>query len=942
MSLMRKAARSSALVLAVAIVASCDARLPTSSLGSQSDDTDRPAIKFTLSTGLNNIADVSAALSVTMTATDNSGIANLLTRISNAGAVIGVDTATIKPTQPSVTRVIPVPLSGLVRGDRIVIRTTVADGALNTATDSIIVTIADTAGPSLKLSSGKSGKSVRSGDTLDVFVAGADSSGVRYVAWQLWRKLTATDSIIVRADTTFAAVSAIPKTYLDNTGTGKRPFIIDDAQLPGSYSITGLALDRSGNFTKGGSATLSFSVADAPGPRVTLLSPISGDSATRNGNLTVAVHGTSTVGLRKLGFIIKSEPGWPTPVNDSLVVIYTNAPKDTTLSKAFKIPADAPLQGILTITRVSSDIIGVSGSNTPVTIAVRAGTAPAPRVTQDVSPRVEVSESVVVGVTGGDILTWVGFIAKDNVDTNIVVRRDSALASAVCQGSLCTVPLKFAPTAQGKTVQIRGFAYSGTQLGLSPTPSTALIVYGRTFALPNGRTGPIGDLTIDRARGNVFLSNINYGRLEVWQKSSNTFDQTGIVVGSQPWGMTMARAGAGAGSMLYVANSGGTNVSKVDISASSPSGMKEDLAGRLKTRMSLLFRITDVRDVSTGRIRLTVTGPILFSDRPQFVEQGASGLLYISTRPTASAPAGTVRYLNPAKPAPDERFMLDFATRGNDPNSWLVANLDDAGVVPAPATSSASDLLVMCDHATGTTDAPTCVQSTGGILATVAALKAAVPLTDVDARPNLDEGSLGLTDTTFAASSGNGKVITFGQGNTKGVAAKNFVAFDDVSSPDAPLSVSPSINIRDLINNASDEVYGVALDKTGQTIGIHGRESYFASVEYPFTQRLQGKKSTFSTGAGIAFHPNADGVTTPQKDRLAFVASANGTVEVVDIAYYDFARGSLATKNNLYGPLRATLPFPGDDPSVVFKLFGLSPTGLVMIDVTAADIAAGP
>ena len=57
------------------------------------------------------------------------------------------------------------------------------------------------------------------------------------------------------------------------------------------------------------------------------------------------------------------------------------------------------------------------------------------------------------------------------------------------------------------------------------------------------------------------------------------------------------------------------------------------------------------------------------------------------------------------------------------------------------------------------------------------------------------------------------------------------------------------------------------------------------------------------------------------------MASSNGTIEMVDIAYYDFSRGPLATKYNLYGPLRASLPFPGDDPSVVFKLFGLSPPG---------------
>jgi hypothetical protein len=165
---------------------------------------------------------------------------------------------------------------------------------------------------------------------------------------------------------------------------------------------------------------------------------------------------------------------------------------------------------------------------------------------------------------------------------------------------------------------------------------------------------------------------------------------------------------------------------------------------------------------------------------------------------------------------------------------------------------------------------------------------------------------------------------------------------DDGSVPNRYTYASPSINIQDLVNNASDVLYGIALDKNGKTLAVHGAESYFSLVSQPFTQRLQGKKTTFNVGSGVAFHPNADGVTTPQADRLAFVASANGSIEMIDIAYYDYNRGSLATKFNLYGPLRASLPFPGDDPSVKFKLFGLSPKGLVVIDVTGADIAAGP
>jgi hypothetical protein len=517
------------------------------------------------------------------------------------------------------------------------------------------------------------------------------------------------------------------------------------------------------------------------------------------------------------------------------------------------------------------------------------------------------------------------------------------------------VPLAFSPVVQGKKVRVRSFAYDGggrmsysvrstSVAGTTfvPAVDTALVVYGRTYTLPVNRNGAIADLAIDRARGNVFLSNINYGRLEVWQRTTQGFDATGVVVGSQPWGMTMSRT-AGAGDTLYVANSGGTNLSRVFIGASTASSMREDLNNRLLTRVSFMFKLTEVRDPGTGKIRITVSAPITYSDRPQYVQQSSSGRLYFSTKPTSAAPLGTVRYLDPAAPAPDQRFILAFATPGSDPNSWLIANIDGATVTPASATTTANDALTLCDHASGSsTPGTTCVTSTLGILDAITTLKGAEPASDVEYGVNLDEGSIGLSDTTFAAASGDGKWISFGEGNTKRAFGRDLLLNDDGSVPGKYTYASPAINVADLINNAADKIFGIALDKTGKTLGIHGAESYFAAVGQPFTQRLQGKKSTFAQGAGITFHPNADGTGTTAADRLAFVASANGSIEMIDIAYYDYQRGSLATKYNLYGPLRASLPFPGDDPSVVFKLFGVSSAGLVVIDVTASDILPGP
>jgi len=1061
MTLIRNVARLSALAFAVAVVASCDSRLPTQTTNAN-DDVDRPVVKFSLSAGVNGTVDIGTPLTVAVNGTDNVGVSYMFTRISNGAQVIGVDTATIKPTQASVTRNVPVQLGGLTKGDKITIRATVSDGATNEKTDSIVVTIADSAGPTLIVSSAKASRPVSGGDTLDIRVSAADSSGIVYAGYRLLR-IRATDSVQVRAESTYVPIG----TKLTNFQTPPYSYVIPDTLLTGNYTLVGFSQDRSGIVTKIGKPGLPFTVVDgqkpmltfltpvpgaklnvgdsllitarltdniglqkvsfdgvsvrtpsagidetiirypkvtapstvfrpglrdtaiqrfirvaAPidtitdtlvvtgvltdlqgnadtvrikvkmvnGPTVLFLSPVLGDSAINGANLQVSLKALSTLGVTKLGFHATSDPSWPTPIDTTVVVNFSPPNKAATMQASVKVPANAPLKGVITITPISTDVNGQDGSSTPALIAIRAGTAPAPKVTQSLGTRIEVKDTLFVTATGNSIAI-VGFEARDLA--GVLLKRDSITVTDATPLPY-NVPLSFAPTVQGKKVSVRSFAYDGggrmsysvrstSVAGTSFVPAidTALVVYGRTYTLPVNRNGAIADLVVDRSRGNVFLSNINYGRLEVWQKATQGFDATGVVVGSQPWGMTMSRT-AGAGDTLYVANSGGTNLSRVFIGSATASSMREDLTNRLLTRVSFMYKLTEVRDPATGKIRITVSAPITYSDRPQYVEQSSSGRLYFSTKPTSAAPLGTVRYLDPAAPAPDQRFILAFATPGADPNSWLVANIDAASVVPASATSIANDALTLCDHASGATSSAVCVTSTFGILDAINSLKAAVPQSDVEYGVNLDESSIGLSDTTFAASSGDGKWISFGEGNTKRAFGRDLLLRDDGTVPGTYTYASPAINVADLINNAADKIFGIALDKTGKTLGIHGAESYFAAVELPFTQRLQGKKSTFAQGAGITFHPNADGTATAAANRLAFVASANGSIEMIDIAYYDFQRGSLATKYNLYGPLRASLPFAGDDPSVVFKLFGVSEKGLVVIDVTASDILAGP
>ena len=940
-------ARYAALIVGVLVASSCDTRLPTQVSGAS--DVERPVVTFSAAGAVNNAVSLAAPVVVTVKVSDNIGVSTLLTTVRNGATVIAMDTATFKPVTASTTRSVTVPLTNAKKGDKIVVRTTVSDAALNTRTDSLVLTIA---APSITLLTPGVGAKLNVGDSLLVTARVQDGAGLKSITFSGYSlrgsaALGTQDTVKRYPPITAPSTGAFPVGVVDTIITRYLRSAVPVDSLTDSLVVIAVAVDA-----LGGIDTARVSVKIVRGPSVQVLSPVPGDSATPGAGLTVTLRATDLTGVARLGFRIVSDASFPTKVDTTVIASYATLPKDVTFSATVQVPANAPPKAILTITPISTNSGGQDGASAPTLIAVRAGLPPAPRVFQSISPRVETIDSLTITAIGNGV-TYVGYILRDSVD-NLIKRDSVALTTPFPSTAVVTLALNLPSTARGQRITLRSFAYDqGGRIGYSlPAGATtfqgiaanafvdtSIVVFGTTIPLPASRNGTIADLQVDATRGNIFLSNINYGRLEVWNKGVGNFDPTGIVVGSQPWGMTFSRT-APAKDTMYVANSGGTNLSRVYIGGA-PGSMKEDLVNRLVTRSSYLFKVTEARDVATSRIRITASPPIVFSDRPQYVQQSASGRLYFSTKPTVQNPLGTIRYMDPSAAAPDERFILDFAFLGTDPNSYVISNLDAVTVVPAPATSAFNDSLIMCDHATGTKNVPICVATQGGIAATIAALKVAVPTTDVDFRVNIDFGSLGLTDTTYAAASGDGRWLTFGEGN-RGPVARNFVLLDDGTVPNTYTYASPSLNVLDLMTNASDQIFGVALDKTGKTLGVHGTETAFSAVTYPFTQRLQGKRSTFSKGAGIAFHPNADGVNTPADSRLAFVASNNGSIEAVDIAYYDFVRGSLATKFNLYGPLRASLPFPGDPPSVVFKLFGVSAKGLVVVDVTAADLKPGP
>jgi hypothetical protein len=472
---------------------------------------------------------------------------------------------------------------------------------------------------------------------------------------------------------------------------------------------------------------------------------------------------------------------------------------------------------------------------------------------------------------------------------------------------------------------------------------TTLVAFGRTFALP--RAGIVGDLAVDELRGNVFLSNTNYNLLEVWSNASKTFAANGIAVGALPWGLFVANNP----DTLYVGNSGATTISRVCINAAVCAGgtMAENLAGRLRTRNTTIFQVQWTRDRNTGRIILERLPDVSYSDRPQYVVQSAGRRVFFSTRPTTAATPGTLRFFDPAFQYADTRQIWQYGnvSASGDVQLFAILNVDSIAIQPGPPNTAKSDILFLYDHAKNQLSPNFAVSDSMPLDAGTANNAAGGDATVI---LGLDVGSLALTDTTFVAASGDRTWIGFGEGHLNANARVIMAQDANPADPEPPF-FSNHDQVRDLVDNAAERVFGMAIDRTGLQVTAHGLQTFVAAMDTPFHLRLDGVYDSFDNGAGVAYHPNANSTLSAPADRVLFSATNSGIIEIVDVAHYN-NRGKLVTKGDFYGPLHATLPIAGDnvglvcpgDPScVILKLYGLSSKGLVVIDVRASDIKPG-
>lgn len=801
-------------------------------------------------------------------------------------------------------------------------------------------------GPSIAIDSPTAGALVNLGDSVFVSVRLHDNRSLRNMVIS---GVTQTGSVDLG---TFAQKARYVTTPVPATGTFRsglrdttirrylKPIIPLDTTLD-SLVVFVTALDSLGM-----ADTAQVAVHIVIGPKVTIMAPSNGDSIPAGVGLSVSARAQQGDGISRIDIRAQGESNWPTKLDTTITQLYTTAPRDVTFSGVIRVPANAPIRGRILVTATSVDLDRQPGSAAPIAVYVRGSSASAqPRVTQVVQPKSEYADSVSVSAAGDGIAT-VGLILRDTLG-NIVQQDSVRLPPPFNANVQANVALNLAPTFQGRKLGVTAFAIDGSgRVGYAVSSTTlvpqgnladalidsTLIVYGRTYPLPHNST--VGDIAVDATRGHVFVSSTEFNLIDVWQSSvtGKGFVPNSIPVGSLPWGLAIGNAS----DTLLVANSGGTNISRVFIGSSDPTQLHEDLSHRILTRNTYVYTLHLQFDVTQNKTTMKIEGPVSYSDRPQYLVQSAGGRIFYSTRPTASAPASTIRWLDPSLPVPDPHQVWQYGniTSSTD-QTYALFNVDSIALGLAGVNTGGSDTLFLWDHPYGQKTGIIAVSGTDPLKVISDAVAGG---SDAEAVLRLDVGSLALEDTTFAAVSGNRHWVGFGEGHTSG--AGRIILIAD-STGVMPNFYSPLVTITDLTDNASEPVFGLAIDQTGLTVAAHGNQSYFAAVEDPFHLRLQGKYDSFDNGAGITFHPQANGTLTPQDQRLAFVAAASGQIEVVDIAYYT-NRARLQLKNPIYGPIRASLPMPGDSPDVILKLFAMSQNGLIVIDLRSGDIKPGP
>jgi hypothetical protein len=708
---------------------------------------------------------------------------------------------------------------------------------------------------------------------LSVTINATDNIGLKRVRLLLSGGLTAT------YDTTM--ISAV--TSLTLAVNVKVP---SNAPIGATVNARSVAIDGAGNLSD--TALVALTVGNLEPPRAIITSPVAASPVVSGKALVLSLSGKARYKVRTLGYQISGAFNaadsltFTSPLRDSLAILDT-----------LTIP-DSVRGATINVTPFITDSLNqrVLGSSVAYAVQSPANANTIPVVRTGVSRRVEVSDTVFVEATDPVGISVIGYEVRTL--TGQIVVADSVTTTGAFSTLVRTfrtrVPVNVFPTA----VTVAGFARNAngrrdvSRLGSGAVRAdTVQVVAGYTNPLPGG--GQVADALYVPRTDRLYLSNIERNWLEVFNLADSTF-RAPVSVGSRPWGIAAwprNRDGA-VGDTLLVANSGGTNISYVDLNAG-PTGRE---VYRYPLPNIMVYSITSVKSQLTDQV-ITQRTVYDFSDRPQYLAATCVAA------PNPGTPCGDVLAVYSTTPTPGQ--STPFPNKGTV--RWENLNKNSSHFFFEQAmgqTQNRSDTLEIERFAAAGVGADsvllpgrqTIVTPGGSFTYSVVA--------------RLDQ--LAFRDTTFVRNSGNFRRVVIGEGGP--VLGSRALTYDvtrgfDTGTPLPVIDrgVSRPVDVSDFIVNTFARVQGVGINFDGELNAVKGDSTYL----FDNTLRLQGILQSRPSGGGLDFHPlNSGANSTPLRTRLAFVASSEAVIDVFDT--YCYRRiATVPIRDPIIGPVRATV-----------------------------------
>jgi hypothetical protein len=729
-------------------------------------------------------------------------------------------------------------------------------------------------------------------DTVIAFTTDAsDNLGLKTIHVQ------AIGAVSVIFDTTFT--SAVTDIQLPFTLFASRSV---PAGTP--VTITGEAVDGAGNSS--GIDTLIMATGNVPPPEVRVISPTSGSSAVLGKSILVTVMGKTALKVRSLGLMTTG------PVVRADSAVYSSPLLDSlTFQDTVAIPANAT-PGTLTITPFLRDSLGqrAVGPSITITVQTAAQINSVPVVNAYCTSsqafdnacghgkRVEVSDTVHVEADDPSGISQLGYEVRSTLGGPI-----DDTQTFVSNGQLTFQPHTFAMnlpyTNFPTTAYIQVFAQNSNGVRAyaklasgADRIDTVVVVAGVTRPLPLG--GEVADALYHAGKDRLYLTNIKRNQVEVFNLGDSSF-KAPVVVGSRPWGLTAwprDRNGT-MGDTLLIANSGGTDISYIDLNV----GTSGAEVFRYALPNIIVYSVTTVTSGTSGlpfqqRVRFD------FSDRPQFpaatcIAAGGVCTETIMAYTTTPTPGQTVPFdkLNGT-------IRWENLTRGVTVAGKTDYHTSHFFFEPALGQSAGrSDTLEIIRFDANGIDSTVILPYNQLIGAGPARYAITVRLPE-----------LGYRDTTFARNSGNFQRAIFGEGGS--VFGSRAVAFDvdrgydlnpALAVPVIDKGVSPATAVSDFIANTFAEVKGVAINFDGSLSAIRADSTYILNP----LLRLQGILATTVSNAGLDFHPLNTGPNSfPMNTRLLFAASSEPLIEIFDTHCYQRV-SSIPIRDPIIGPIKA-------------------------------------